>query len=293
MRYLFDSSAINWMHNEPDREPLLLRLLAANEVRVSALTVAEVARTPDPKRRISLLQLLKRLTGEIRPLEEPEVLIRRGMMSYALQESTVTVTEDETPVAWSVLQDPTQISDEARRLLDQFQSTRETDFLELHRRARPDFQELFANGSKRPRSAAELLRLYMGNREFLWQLLSPTYESMTGQAFSEKEIYGLLQSLPFLSTYLLAWGYSVYKRAVAGEGYGATNAGVTDISYATYFFWVERFVTADRKQYRALRIIAHVGAPGCSVLRYQTFRREQAIGVLGREGHQATATPRP
>jgi hypothetical protein len=65
MDYCFDTSAINRLHDDPDQRAIVVGLLTANRVLITAINVMEAVVTEDPARRISLLLLQKQLATEI------------------------------------------------------------------------------------------------------------------------------------------------------------------------------------------------------------------------------------
>jgi len=256
---------------------------------VSALTVAEAANTPTPEFRLALMGLLKRLTGRNRPLEVPTMLIRRGIQAWAEGAPSFSWSVgEENEGIWVALQVPSLVDEDDRRLnLDQLQKG-EVEFRDGHVKARPAFQALFeSEGWKRPRSAAAMLREYAKNRRFQQTVINPLVHPILGNDLSEEQVTGLLEALPEFAGYMLGWGHSVHSRAIASHGFGARNAGLTDLSFAAYLPKVDFFVTADIKQYRALRLIARF-THRCRVLTYRMFRRrlllEPAPSNEGGEG---------
>lgn len=274
MVFLFDTSAVNQLHDDPDGSALLTGLIATNCVWVSALNVGEAGGTQDLTRRRSLLRLLKRMTGERRPLEVPTFLIRRSLAAYAKRAPYVDYTVGpENAAMWQVLANPALLDDRARAKLQSRLRNEERGFENLHRRARPHFQQLFADGAPRPVSASALLRQYAADQRFLAEIVRPLYRGAVGSDLPAGEAISLLRAVPELASFLLAWGHAAYRRAMSGEGYGSGNAGNIDLWFATYLPRVHRFITADLKQYQALRLIARFTAPQCRVLRYASLRK--------------------
>ena len=274
MLFLFDTSVVNRLHDDRDSEAIVVGLAATNTIRVSGLNVLEVARTPDRARRAALLRLLKLMTRDERPLEFPNALARRVMSAFAAQSPTLNCSIDgETGVLWDMLVDPELVDDEARAELDAWHGSLETEFRVGHERARPEFQRLFQGGVVAPRRAPALLRAYMARPAFLLDVVNPLYRRETGSDLSSNELEVLLRGSPEVSGFLLGWAHSVHQRALAREGFGAKNAGIVDLWFAAYLGRVDRFITNDEKQYRALRLIARIVAPGCEVMRYDRFRR--------------------
>jgi hypothetical protein len=278
MIYLFDTSGINRLHDDPDCDAIATGLVSTNEVWISALNVAEVGQTSEHSRRMSLLHLLKVLTRSRRPLEFPTILIQRGIEAYSkrLPSIDISISENSEDI-WQVMIDPTLLDEAAMSKWSQPLREFEEKFLATHRSARPHFQNLFAKGEPFPKSAAELLRAFVSKETFLHDIVNPIYKNVVGADLLASETMHLLQALPQLTGFLLAWGHSIYCRAITRSGYGARNAGNVDIWFGAYLAQVDRFVTSDLKQYQTLRLVARMFAPKCEILRYDSFRRRLVI----------------
>ncbi len=276
--YLFDTSGINRLHDDPYRDAIQTGLVATNNVWVSALNVAEAAQTSEGTRRNSLLRLLKALTCGYRPLEIPPVLIKRGIEAYSkgLPSIDISVGTD-IDVFWEVLLEPTLLNKKIPNELVQPLREIEKRFLETHRSARPHVQDFFAKDKPPPSSAAAFLRAFASNEKFLHDIVNPIYVDVVGDELPALETMHLLMALPQLTGFLLSYGHSIYCRAVARSGYGTNNAGNVDIWFAAYLSQVDMFVTNDMKQYQALRLVARIFAPRCQVLVYDSFRRRMVL----------------
>lgn len=280
MIYLFDTSGINRLHDDPSRDAILAGLVSTNKVWISALNVAEVGQTVDHGHRTSLLNLLKAMTGDQRPLEFPTTLIQHCIKAYSqrLPGIDITICEKHEDIL-RVLIDPSLLDEFAFEIWSQPLRKFEEDFLETHRSARPHFQNLFEKSAPThsPKSAPELLRAYMSNEAFLNEIVNPIYRKVVGADLPVSDIMHLLRALPQLTGFLLSWGHSIYRRSIASSGYGKRNAGNVDIWFAAYLAHVDRFITNDLKQYQALRMVTRIFAPKCEVLKYDSFRRRLVI----------------
>jgi len=286
MIYLFDTSGINRLHDDPACDAIVTGLVATNAVWVSALNVAEVGQTSEYSRRMSLLRLLKVLTHGHRPLEFPTILIQRGIEAYSKRLPNIDLSvSDKNEDIWQVLLDPTLLNETAMSKWPQPLRKLEDEFLEKHRSARPHFQELFAKGAPFPTSAAKFLKAYASNETFLHDIIvNSIYKDVVGAELPTAETMDLLRVLPQLTGFLLTWGHSIYRRAIAHSGYGIKNAGNVDIWFGAYLAHVDRFVTDDIKQYQALRLVALMFAPKCEILRYDSFRRRMVIETGAEQG---------
>jgi hypothetical protein len=145
-------------------------------------------------------------------------------------------------------------------------------FQDLLRGKRNDFESDFPGSSEDRQRVADWMRSYCRSPSLVSAFVCPLYRAAVGRDLPEEEIEALLGTVPELSALLLVWGYAFYSRAVAESDYGRKNAGLVDLWFATYLPRTDCFVTADRKQFRALRSIATIAAPHCRVLIYDEFR---------------------
>ena len=289
MEILFDTSAVNFLHDDPAGGAIINGLLATNVVRVSALSVVEAALTAEGERRRSLLRWLKHMTGNHRPLEMPNVLARRAVKEYGRKSQSLDWSIDtDASVVWQVLVDPESVDEALRADLYRLHRSFERDFRLCHERARPHFQSLFPAAAKVPRRASTFLREHLKRPDSMNRLVNDCfYREVVGTNLPVDETWELFRSVPEIAGFLLGWGHSIHRRAIAREGYGAhNNAGIMDLWFATYLGRVDRFVTADKRQYEALRLIARLipdGRPAsfrrghvlgrCSITRYDAYRR--------------------
>lgn len=278
MIYLLDTSGINRLHDDPACDAIDTGLVATNEVWISALNVAEVGQTSEHSRRMSLLRLLKVLTQGRRPLEFPTILIQRGIEAYSKRWPNIDLSVgDKNEDIWQVLLDPTLLDETTIIRWSQPLRKFEDEFLATHRSARPYIQNLFTKGVPFPKSAAKFLKYCASDETFLHDIVNPIYKDVVGADLPISETMDLLRALPQLTGFLLTWGHSIYRRAIARSGYGTNNAGNVDIWFGAYLAQVDKFVTDDPKQHQALRLVALMFAPKCEILRYDSFRRRMVI----------------
>lgn len=297
MDILFDTSAINHSLDDPEGGAIVSGLLASgNIIHVSAISVVEAASTPDVDRRRALLRWMKFMTGEVRPLEMPNALILRAVAAYGGRNPSLDWSIcREADVLWGALVDPESADDELREDLRAFQRSLKRDFRLCHVRARPHFQRLF-NGTA-PRHASTLLLEYLRHPDDLRRIVNDTvYRQTVGCDLPAEEIWELFRVVPEIAGFMLAWGHSVYRRAIGPGGGAHNNAGILDLWFATYLGRIDRFVTSDLQQYKALRLVAALVPDGrhtsqrparrCAVSQYDAYRR--GLLVSGRSPVHAT-----
>ncbi len=278
MIFLFDTSAINHLIDDPDSEALLTGILATSTVWVSALNVIEVCRTTDTVRRQSLLCTLKRLTRRNRPIEAPPLLLQRLIRAYTNQLPSIDYSVGtENDAIWQILNEPSLVSGQIRLELFKWQKDLEKGFIDIHRERRPILDAAFNQGITRPPGVSEFLRAYANNYDLLHTTIGPIYARLTGKELPVEEIPPLLNTLPELLCFHLAWAHSIYKRSVSPEDYGRQNAGNVDLWFATYLPRIQRFITADERQYEAFCSISQVASPKCQVLQYSSLQKRLLI----------------
>jgi hypothetical protein len=287
VRYCFDTSALNSLYNDPDRDAIVTGMLAGASFCISAYNVIEAAKTRDPGRRQQLVRFMRRLADNKRPLNRPNDLIRAVARAYASRDATgyatVTLNADENINGlWIALNDPTLIDEEAREELLAWAEQWEDDYDGIVARGRERFQELFGRRpDQRPRTAATTIRSFMLHDDQIYsQLVRPIYEQETGKQLARAD-YDNLMKEPSWSLYLAGYAYGLHQRAVRTEGYSRSkNAGAVDLGQAVYLGWCDRFVTSDRAQYRALRLLRCFNRPAgrnAELWTYEGFRKRLLV----------------
>ncbi len=179
MDLCFDTSGINRLYDDPERDaivPALLRVL------VTGLNVAEVAATEETQRRIGLLRLQRKLIGSLRPLHVPTELLQVVTIAYAERRPTATITiGDRQQGLWWALEEPESLDEEARQETHAWKRALEDPFREAHRLARPEFQRLsFDAAQDRPLSASKLIKLFRGQERIVYDAVAPLWKRLIG-----------------------------------------------------------------------------------------------------------------
>ena len=285
MNYCFDTSALNALHDDADRDAIATGLVATSTVFISGLNIADVCAIGDAEKRLSLRSFLSRLSSNRAPLQVPNLLLQELTLAYSRKEGYVrlSVGENEAPQYKAMLNCSPEMGEELRRGMRAWQKSFEQPFKDIFRRARAAFQKLFSNGRvKRPRSRSALIRHYCKDHEFLLRYVGPIYRRLVGAELSLAALPELLSAVPSWVLYLGGWALSIFERDIRLEGYGAgrkgkagKKPGTLDLWCAVYLPYCDRFVTKDPKQRRALRLlnVYDPRKPRTEVISYEELRR--------------------
>ena len=273
--YCFDTSAINRLVDDLEREPIVQTLLAIGSFRITAYNVIEVAKTTGEDRRTRLMSLLRRLSDGKRPLDRPNTILLTYASAHAQGASSAKVNADENlDGLWTALNAPDLIDEEARGEALTWASQWEEDFSDVVAGDRNRFQALFqAAPTERPRTTAITLRAYLSKKGECRSLIGDVYQHQTGKPLTDSG-YNVLVREPVWALYFVSYAYAIHQRSVRERNFSPNrNAGAVDLGQAVYLTMCDRFVTADRAQYRALRLLNVLNKKRrTEVLEYDRFR---------------------
>lgn len=281
MDYCFDTSALNRLHDDPDREAITVGLLATNNILITALNIRETVATTETARRISLMRLQRRLARGIRPLRAPIEVWREVTIARLSGRDSVTLTiEENSRELWWALEQPEELTSKLQQESYEWKTSLEEQFTEAHRRARVELQRVFV-GPEKPESLGHLIRLFHRNPWLILPTVSAVYEAIAGAPLDEPGMLEVFSELPEWPLFMAIWAQGLYARALQEQGYGPErNAGTVDLWFGVYLAHCDFFITDDRAQYKALRVINRIGQRRRSrakVLLYDQLRERLII----------------
>ena len=280
MIYCFDTSGINRLLDDPEREGIIQALLAVASFRITAYNVLEVAKTFDSERRSGLIILMKRLADGKRPLDRPNTILLNYARAHAEHARSTTLNRDESLEGlWIALNHPDLLDEAARFEAFNWAKEHEEDFSEVIGGDREQFQKLFEEEpGSRPRSTALTMREYLKKKVECHSLVSDIYDRHIGRPLNDSEYRDLVRE-PVWPLYFLGYAYAVHQRSIVEHGFSARrNAGGIDVGQAVYLALCDRFVTNDQAQYRALRLLNVFNTKRqTEVIRYDTFRNRLLV----------------
>jgi hypothetical protein len=187
MIYCFDTSALNRLFDDSERDSIVHGLLDTGSFYISAYNVIEVAKIPDETRRTALVQLMKRLADNKRPLDRPNTIVLSHATAHAAGKSRATVNADSNLEGlWIALNQPELIDDDARHEVVAWTKEVEGDFSKVVAGDRDMFQKFFQDvPTERPLNASFTLRTYLNQTSECRSLISDVYHRHTGTALTD------------------------------------------------------------------------------------------------------------
>lgn len=280
--YCFDTSAINSLHDDVERENIVQGLLATNRTYVTALNIIEACGTESQDRRRSLISLLRKLSGRYRPLAFPNKILQTFAIAHAKgdDQAVITITKQQDGI-WVALNKPFEVDEGIRQEAFKWKSEIEKHFRAAHRKARKPFEKLFKTGSSpRIRKVSTLIRYYMENPEFLYHnVVGPIYMRSTAVELPFVSSREFLSNMPTWQLFLIGWAHAIFNQAIKENGYSPKkNPGSIDLWCAVYLCFCDFFITNDRAQHQALRLVNTFNPRKTRIFSYQNFRKRLLIG---------------
>ena len=280
MIYCFDTSAINRLLDDPEREPIIAGLLCSGSFRVTAFNVVEIAKTTVVQKRIDLIKLLRQLSDGKYPLGRPNTILMAHAKAHAIRAPNMSICADDgLEELWIELNQPELIDPDDIEKLMGFTKKLEDDFSEFSAGDREKFQESFAKvPNQRPKTAASTLRLHLNNKDKCRPIVDDVYKRLTQKQLTDSE-YEILMQEPSWPLYFLSYAYAVHRRGIQQKNYSKNkNAGAIDLLQTVYLSFCDRFVTDDKPQYKGLRLLNVFNTNRrTQVMKYDTFRKRLLV----------------
>jgi len=278
MIYCFDTSGINWLYHDSQREPIATALLATNDVLISAVNVVEATATKDQARRTSLLNFERRLAKGTDPVALPDELLTAVCTPHARgspRPSSPIFTRD--PLITFALADACSLDEDQIQAIRNWKEDLEQDSAALFGGGRTSFQQLFSGKTvKRPPSLGKLISNHFAkDDDFLYAYMSELYRRASGIELRRDGFRQVLIDIPELCLFLMSLAQAVYARSIREHGYSARkdkNPGALDLWSTVYLTHCDCFVTSDPKQRGALRVLNALNPRPPLIQSYQMFR---------------------
>lgn len=284
MRIYLDTSGINAITEDKDRQQVLSQLALQHKTFVSLLNVAELTATQDEAKRKDLLRVAKSLARGCYPLARPQDLLWRSIEALEKRQPSMdfSIPEQDRGV-FVVLQDPDVADESARHEALEFLQREERWYRSMHDGGRPHVQDEIRRLPRKEQQVvmsnrAAFLRHFATQPGFLQEVVADLLQpSPFGVRFRDKELE-ILQYLEPWRFYLGAIVTGIFDRSVRGNSFGhRVNAGSIDTQQVIYLAPVDVFVTRDEPQRRMLRLLERLGHARRAVWSYRQLRKHLGL----------------
>jgi hypothetical protein len=285
MKYLtivFDNSPLSRLleESESDRAAILAGLRTFAVLRVTGMNVIETIQIPGRELRLAKFSLLKDLMRAVNPYQTPNDLLGDIARAYQRRRGVLELGDD---VSWYVVNNPDEITDDIAADGLKWHRDREAWFREMYEDLRATYQPLFESGTApRPRNAADLLKYFISKRTTYYDmLLLDIFERHTGYRPAHGEFTAFFENRDTRgwALFWLARIYAMYCRSIRNQGFGwKANAGLHDLDSAIYLPYCDWFVTGDRPQRQAFRMLNALNPRRTAIVDYGDLKRRLLVG---------------
>jgi hypothetical protein len=278
-RIYFDTSSINWLLDDPQRDLLVAKIRSHADGHISVFTVAELASTSSEERRNRLLRLAKSISSNWRPLAMPKDLLKRSLDALFKQEGNIDASIGrEWEGVLAALSNPELIDEEDYKEVSQWKNQEEDWYQNMHDEGRPYIQEALANLPPKERGLfyskpSKTLRFFAQNEEYMVNLISGMASRCGYHKIPERFVWEIMKSEEW-RLFLSGMSYGFFLRSVQREGFNKKkNPGSIDTQQAIYLTGCDIFTTADWDQHRMMRWLLPLGYRKRRVLHFDRLKQ--------------------
>lgn len=279
----FDTSAINWIFDDPQRDLLINRLLENANIHISIFTVAELAATPSKERRTELLRLARKVSCNWRPLAWPGDLLKRSLDALISQKDRIEGSMGtEWDGLWLALCNPEAVEGEDWEEAVRWKNQQEQWYQGMHDEGREHIQEALSKIPARERepfyvSPSRILRYFYNNTEYMMNLISEMAKRCGYETISQDFVDEVLD-LEQWRFFLGAMVYGFFLRSVQRNHFSKKrNPGSIDTMQAIYLSGCDFFVTADWNQRSMMKWLLPLGHRKRRIRYYDQLRQQILI----------------
>jgi hypothetical protein len=274
----FDTSAVNWLAEDPDSTTVINRICEYFGVYISAFTVGELAATQLKEKRNHLLKIAKAISSNWRPLAMPNDLLKRSLdaMLSGVDAMDASIGPEWEGV-WLALNDPGLIDDEAYKEVTEWKIHQEEWYQEMHDSGREHIQDALSKLSPMERHSlmlkpSRILRYFVNHPDHLPNLIGEIAIHCGHKTF-DKALTDSVLKLEQWRFFLGGMVHGFFVRSVQRNGFGKRSTpGSIDTQQAIYLSGCDIFVTSDIRQNRMIRWLLPLGHKKRSVWDYNHFR---------------------
>lgn len=280
---LFDTSAINNLLRDENKEIIIDKIKKNYIVFSSSLNVAEVIANKNSNERTEILNLLSALTENKHPLDLPSQFVKKQIAAFRNgQNEFVGTIGKKSQNLLEAIKNPESITDEE---VDEAKTNLENikgEFKKLHEKPRPKFQSFLKKSteSNNFNNFVDWYKQYVDEKKAFEQggIIRHYCRSFLESEINAQEAKRVYDNCSALRGYFFYWIYPLYKHSIASENHGLKEgkyAGSIDLIFSVYLGSISKFVTSDNPQYEALRTINTNSAQNCQIVKYKNFLNEK------------------
>jgi len=286
-RLSFDTSAVNALAdlaNRPESKfectALLAGIRSGYFTRLTFPSVEEPLAAADEARRNHLFEILNRLQLNGECLEAHNwigtELIRNNERYGTSRWETLDLRFRQCELAIARHEFSEADSFEQR----QFAKAAEEEFKGVFENARPAFQKIFDDGTKRPKNADELLAALNGSGGAFGSIGAGMYERVAGHRPAEEKIRSFAAECPPFMALQLGMVHAQYDWSITDKQVKREKrVGRLDMFSAIYLPYCNLYITDDSEQRRCLSEIAVAANLPVEVLSFASFRSRLLVCV--------------
>lgn len=278
-RLSFDTSAVNAiadLANRPESKGECAALLAGIRsgyfTRLTFPSVEEPLAASDEARRSHLFAILNKLRFNGECLQAHNWIatqLIRNYEKYGISRwDGLDLRFAECEIAIARREISQTLSDEQR----QFAIAAEEEFKGVFENARPALQQVFADGTARPKNADELLAALNGRGGAFWNGGAGMYERVAGHRPTEEQVRAFAADCPPFMALQLGLVHAQYDWSITDKQVKRDKrVGRLDMFSAIYLPYCDIYITNDAEQRRCLSEIAVAASLPVEVLSLASF----------------------
>lgn len=267
MIFYLDTSSINSLLDSPKFALLSESIPKRIIVYPSVFNVAEIGATTDELRRLELLKLTKKISGNYRPLAMAGDLLKRALASVRIRAENMDHSMGpEWEGVWVALNDPSLIDEAAYNESVEWKRKQEEWFQEMHDNGRQKMQSYIKSLSESDRlsltsSFSGFVKLYSPESEFVKGVVLDLATRFGANVEIDNVLVNdIIRHSEHWRFFLTSMAYGLFTRGVKQTKFSKKqNPGSIDTQQAVYLAACDVFVTADNEQRKMLRLLVPFG----------------------------------
>jgi len=272
---IFDTSGISNLADEKDFRALAAGLRTAYHTRLTGSNIEEIAATTNAEDRGKLLDTCQLLLSSGDCIDPFNWLVEKHVKAFDQHPKDYVWKQINVlnPEIAKEIVERTFFDDELAGQSRQSAKESKQSFEDIFCSMRPDFDELFQNGTERPITFAEFVSILQKPGGAFWTGYGHKfYARNVSTEPEESKVRDFADRCPPFLMMVMAAAKAQYERAIVAKPKGKKRAGRLDLLMSIYLPYCRVFVTHDDDQEACLREMAKVANLEAEILAYREFR---------------------